>query len=58
MKYFAIRKKDGLKTEISREKAKDYLKANYVERVCTFDEMLDMENTYPCLFSIIEVKAE
>ena len=58
MKYFSIKKSDGSKREISREEAKDYLKANYVERVCTFDEMLDIENTYPCLFSIIEVKAE
>lgn len=58
MKYFAVRKSDGYRKEISREEAKDYLRANYVERVCTFDEMLDLENTYPCMFSTIEVKAE
>lgn len=58
MKYFAVSKRDGCSREISREEAKDYLKANYDERVCTYDEMLEMENSYPCRFSVIEVKAE
>ena len=58
MKYFATRKSDGYSREISREEAKNYLKNNYVERECTFDEMLNIENIYPCIFSTIEVKAE
>ena len=58
MKYIATRKSDGYSREISREEAKSYLEANYSERVCTFDEMLNMENIYPCRVIVIEVKGE
>lgn len=58
MKYFTISKENGARREITHEEAKRYLASNYVERVCTFDEMLSHEGNIPCLFSIIEVKAE
>lgn len=56
MIYTRISKTDGSRREITREEAKEYLSSNYDENVCTYDEMLDMENTYPCMFSIIEVR--
>ena len=56
MVYIHISKADGSRREITREEAKDYLSSNYDENVCTYEEMLDMENTYPCMFSIIEVR--
>lgn len=58
MVYIHISKTDGSRREITREEAKEYLSSNYDENVCTYDEMLDMENTYPCMFSIIEVRKE
>ena len=58
MKYYSVSKDDGSKREITREKALEYLKLNYVENICTYDEMLEMENVYPCMFSIIEVRGE
>lgn len=55
MKYYITRRKDGMKREITKEEAREYLKSNYIEGVSTFSEMLETENIYPCMFSILEV---
>lgn len=58
MKYYAISKENGARREITHEEARRYLSSNYVERVCTFDDMLSQEANIPCLFSIIEVRKD
>lgn len=57
MKYYLISKVDGSRVEITHERALEYLKSNYVENICTYEEMLEMENVYPCMTCIIEVRS-
>ena len=55
MKYLRVDKVDGKTYELDYESAKDLLSRNYVERVCTFDEMLSMPNEIPCMYCTLIV---
>ena len=55
MKYYKIRKEDGERTEITYAEARDLIATCYIERVCTYEEMLSEEGIIPCMFSIIEI---
>ena len=57
MKYFHESKATGVRRQITKREAKEYLKSNYKEKVATFDEMLAKEGTIPCMFSNIIVEA-
>ena len=54
MKYF-LENADGL-SEITLDRAKELLATCYIERVCTFDEMLACEGVIPLMGSQIVVK--
>ena len=46
MKYFKVRA-DGDRKELTYDEALGLLKECYVERECTYDEMLHLECEYP-----------
>ena len=58
MKYYYLRKEPFAKRkEITKEEAKEILKINYSENVCSYEEMLEMVNTYPCRHCYIIVSS-
>lgn len=58
MKYFLYSPITETRKEISKDDALTMLKKCYAENVCTYDEMLNMVNTYPCGYRQIEVVEE
>lgn len=59
MTYFKIDKVDHSITQITHEQAVELLKMDYSEKVCTYDEMLEMacdKYAIPLLFNYIEVR--
>ena len=53
MKYFLESRMDGATKEITHAQAKELLKGDYTEKVCTYDEMLAAPGRIPLMFNIL-----
>ena len=58
MKYFSISKFNGERKEVSYERAKEIISADYVERVCTYDDLLSQPGAIPCRFYNVEIEED
>lgn len=55
MRYLRVEKTDRRTYFLERHEALDLLSRNYTENVCSFDEMLNTPNEYPCMYCTLIV---